>query len=147
MVRITRSQRDALRNEVLTSLTGVGDIYICLNQNDWLGAMERRERFDRDFQMLDQLGWHPEDEQDTYTLDMPPHQLAAFASNYLARMDGGLADDVRTLLHGDLRPTHPRDPSEEEARQDVRDQIDRDLEIRTVCKSILDALERVGVTA
>lgn len=119
MVCITRSQRDALRNEVLTSLTGVGDIYLLLSQGDWLRAMEHRERFDRDFQMLDQLGWHPEEGQDTYTLEMPPRQLAAFASHYLARMDGGLADDVRTLLRGDLRPTDPGDLSEEEARQQV----------------------------
>jgi len=147
MVCITRSQRDALRNEVLTSLTGVGDIYMLLNQNDWLGAMEHRERFDRDFQMLDQLGWHPEDEQDTYTLDMAPHHLAAFASHYLARIDGCLADGAQTLLHGDLIPTDPGDLPEEEARQQVRDRIDLDLEIRTVCKSILDALELEGSAA
>jgi len=73
-VTITRAQRDALYEEVLGELTGVGDIYICLDHGDAEQARRLWERFEGQLRLLDDIGWGAVEAQERFSLDMP-HEL------------------------------------------------------------------------
>ena len=82
-VTIDREQRDAIYEEVLTDLTGVGDIWIALDGADYEKAREYRRRFERDMRLLDDLGWEPEQEADEFTLTMDGVDLAWVVSHLI----------------------------------------------------------------
>jgi len=75
-ITINSSERDAIYQEVLTDLTGVGDIDIALRNEDYDAARRYRRRFEDDMRLLDDLGWEPEQDRDEFELTMPPDGLA-----------------------------------------------------------------------
>ena len=75
-ITINRSERDAIYQEVLTDLTGVGDIDIALRNDDYETARRYRRRFEDDMRLLDDLGWEPDQDRDEFELTMPPDGLA-----------------------------------------------------------------------
>ncbi len=75
-VTITRAQRDALYEEVLGELTGVGDIYLCLDKGDAEQARRLWERFEAQLRLLDEIGWGEVEPQERFDVDMPPELLA-----------------------------------------------------------------------
>ena len=75
-ITINRSERDAIYQEVLTDLTGVGDIDIALRNDDYETARRDRRRCEDDMRLLDDLGWVPDQDRDEFELTMPPDGLA-----------------------------------------------------------------------
>lgn len=54
---LDREQRDAIRDALLTNLSGVGDIDLMLMNEDWARARRFRMEFEDDMRLLDDLGW------------------------------------------------------------------------------------------
>ncbi len=99
-ITISRDQRDAIYQEIMLDLTGVGDIFHALNSDDFAKARQYRRRFEEDMRLLDDLGWEPEREAEEFELTMPGPDLAGA----LRRLN----DSARAMLH-----THIVEPIEE----------------------------------
>jgi hypothetical protein len=72
---ITDVQRAAIYDDVIHELTGVGDIFICLQQGDIDDAQRIRRRCEADMRLLDDLGWAEGDPRGRFELTMPALQL------------------------------------------------------------------------
>ena len=75
-ITIDREQRDAIYEEVLTELTGTGDIWAELQSGDYEVACRTRDRLADDMRLLDDLGWEPDPDRETFELTMDPPDLA-----------------------------------------------------------------------
>ena len=93
-VTIDREQRDAIYEEVLTDLTGVGDIWIALDGADYEKAREYRRRFERDMRLLDDLGWDRDDARNEYVLSM----AAPLLTETIRHLNESASADVRHHL-------------------------------------------------
>lgn len=83
-VKVGRAQRDAIHAEILTALTGTGDIYLAVDEGDYDAARRHRSRFENTMRLLDDLGWDPETPGEEFELTMPADQLARVL-RYLTR--------------------------------------------------------------
>lgn len=86
-VTITRAQRDALYEEILGELTGIGDIYLCLDQGDAEQARGLWERFAPQLRLLEAIGWAPVEPREEFRLDVPPAVLAPAMATLQARAE------------------------------------------------------------
>jgi hypothetical protein len=125
-ITIDRGQRDAVYEEVLTDLTGSGDVWAELASGNYDAARRTRDRLVGDMRLLDDLGWEPEPDRDTFELTMEPTVLA----NALRTLN----ENARSTLHEQI--TKPL----EEA-----DLARRALVMQTTCGDVLAQLaaERV----
>jgi hypothetical protein len=75
---ITTEQRDAIYEEVLIDLSGIGDLVLLLDRGEHEAARDHGQRFIEDLRLLDDLGWMPGpgDRRDEFVLTMPPAELA-----------------------------------------------------------------------
>jgi hypothetical protein len=89
---IGAAQRDAIYDDVIHDLTGIGDIFICLEKGDIDTAKRLRRRFTADLRLLDDLGWSPTDERETFTLTMKPRRLDRVLGQLAAIRAARLAD-------------------------------------------------------
>jgi hypothetical protein len=74
-VMITRAQRDAIYQMVITHLTGIGDVWLSVKRRDFADAKEMGRKFAEDLRLLEDLGWPEDIERETVTLTMPPGEL------------------------------------------------------------------------
>jgi hypothetical protein len=134
-ITLTRDQRDALREEALLDLSGIGDMRIYIDQHEWPEAQEFRQRFEDDFRLLDDLGWSPLDGRDWFELTMLADQRERLFRRILDGVDGCLRD-----FSPDLPDDIPPEYVEEELRiiEINRQAADRDLELRLICVAVLD---------
>ena len=73
---IDRRQRAGLYELVRNHLGAVGDIQIALEENEDFATAERLGlEFGEDFRLLDDIGWHPREDGDSFALTMPRHCL------------------------------------------------------------------------
>ena len=69
-ITINREQRDAIYQEVVLDLNGLTDLWTEFDDGNFDRARELRDRFVLDMQLLDDLGWEPEQEADEFSLTM-----------------------------------------------------------------------------
>lgn len=74
-VTITRAQRDALYEEMLGDLTGVGDVYLALNNGETEEARHLWRRFEPELRLLDAIGWAPVEPRERFAIDLPQDTL------------------------------------------------------------------------
>ena len=74
-VTITRAQRDAIYQMVITHLTAIGDVWLSVKRRDFAHAKEMGRKFAEDLRLLDDLGRPEAIERETVTLTMPPGEL------------------------------------------------------------------------
>ena len=55
-VTITRAQRDAIYEMVITHLTAIGDVWLCVKRRDYADAKEMGLKFAEDLRLLEDLG-------------------------------------------------------------------------------------------
>lgn len=60
-VTITRAQRDAIHDELLDALRGIGDIVAAAERGEYEVARHLRQRYVGVMRLLDDLGWGPEE--------------------------------------------------------------------------------------
>lgn len=75
-ITIHREQRDAIYDEVMTDLTGSGDVWVLLQSGDYEAAKRIRRRLADDMRLLDDLGWEPQQDRDGFELTMEVPDLA-----------------------------------------------------------------------
>jgi hypothetical protein len=90
-ITIDREQRDAIYEEILTELTGTGDIWAELQSGDYDAARRTRDRLADDMRLLDDLGWEPEPNGSRFEMTMEPVALAQALRT--------LNDAARSTLH------------------------------------------------
>jgi hypothetical protein len=91
-ITIDRKARDALYEEILTELSGSGDVWTEMQSGDYEAARRTRRRLEDDMRLLDDIGWEPEQDRETFELSMPPADLA--------RALQVLNDNVAATIHG-----------------------------------------------
>jgi hypothetical protein len=73
---IDRDQRDGLYELVRNHLGGIGDIWIALEENEDFATAERLGlEFGEDFRLLEDIGWAPCENCESFALTMPMHDL------------------------------------------------------------------------
>jgi hypothetical protein len=107
-IKINRSQRDAIYEEVVLDLHGIGDIAIALDGDDYDIARRYRRRFEDDMRLLDDIGWEPGQDREEYELTMPADDLARLVGYFSKMLGASLRehfaepDDARRLVEREL---------------------------------------------
>lgn len=79
---IRRAQRDVLRQQVVTELTGIRDIYLAVQADQWATALKLLERHEYLVRLLDDLGRRADDPAEELAPTTEPARLL----RYLARL-------------------------------------------------------------
>jgi hypothetical protein len=80
-VMVTRAERDAVRGEVLTDLTALGDLTVLVDAGEYANARKHRARFEDGLALLDDLGWEDDDPRDEFELTLAPECLERAVRN------------------------------------------------------------------
>jgi hypothetical protein len=96
-VTISAVQRNAIYDDVLHDLTGIGDIFICLQEGDVESAQRMRRAYEADLCLLDDLGWAVQDPRERFELTLAP--------SVLARVCCRLAAIAAARLHSVCQPS------------------------------------------
>jgi hypothetical protein len=125
---ISRTQRDAIYELLMNHLTGIGDVWIEIQNRNHANARRLGGAFAEDLRLLDDLGWSETIDSARVTLTLPPAELV--------RTIGRLHRDAAAGL--DLYVSRPKD--------DERIAI-RDLAASTAFGELLSELAGVAKSA
>ena len=106
---ITRAQRDAIYEVVVTHLTGIGDVWMSVDRREFATAERLGRAFAEDLRLLvEDLGWADTIDRETVALTVPPDEL----TRALARLHKDAAGSLGTYV------SRPKD-DEELAERDL----------------------------
>jgi hypothetical protein len=105
---ITREQRDAIYEIVISHLSAIGDVWLCVKRREFAEAKKMGREFAEDLRLLEDLGWSEIIDRDTVTLTVPPGEL----TRTLARLHRRAARSLRVYV------SRPKD-DEEFAQRDL----------------------------
>ncbi|MDO8208957.1 hypothetical protein [Conexibacter sp. CPCC 206217] len=91
---LSRRERDIIHDELLSALSGVGDIHLAARRGDYRDARELKQRFVGLMWLLDDLGWSPLDPGESFAITLPDAQLDAA----VAHLVGCAADRRRAQV-------------------------------------------------
>lgn len=130
-IEISREQRQPLHRLVTQHISGIGDVYLMIEQGDFATAERYGLEYGEDLRMLDDLGWDPDDARDSYPLTLPPDELIEALKRLRQDAEGGL---------------HP--PEDEQRKREEYDEL---IEYFTracdLCAELIDALDTRGGVA
>jgi hypothetical protein len=102
-IRITREQRDAIYEEIMTEISGSGDVHVEMESGDYAAARRTRRRHQDAMRLLDDLGWEPTQDDQEFELTMEPSGLARAVASLTENACVTLHDMVaRPLEEADL---------------------------------------------
>lgn len=90
-VTISGAQREVFYELVLDHLSGIGDLQIALEREDFATAERLGIEFGEDLRLMEDLGWGKEFRDDV-DLTMPPEDLAEVLKRLRADAAGGLSE-------------------------------------------------------
>lgn len=123
-VTITADQREAVYSYVHDRLSALGDVLKSIERGDYATAERMGGEFRQDFQLLDALGWQPQDGRDEFSLTMGADDLAS------------LIDRLRKDATGTLSESpEERETTEAEEQFKARSHL-----IRETCEGLLREL-------
>jgi hypothetical protein len=93
-VTITRAQRDALYEEMLTDPTAVGDIHLELDNGDGEEARRLWRRFEAELRLLDELGWAAVEPCEQFAIDLPPALLVRALAHLQERSEHAVGEHL-----------------------------------------------------
>jgi hypothetical protein len=112
---ITRAQRDAIYEMVLTHLAGIGDVWICVDRREFATAKRLGRAFAEDLRLLEDLGWAETTDRETVALTVPRDEL----THTLARLHEDAAGSLGTYV------SRPKDDARERVTYDaVSDEVE-----------------------
>ncbi len=97
-VTLRRVYRDVLRRQVIAQLTGIGDIHLALNADQWGTALALRRRYEDCMRLLDDLGWQENDPAEEFAITTDTVPLL----RVLARLHEGAAEALELHLDSAL---------------------------------------------
>jgi hypothetical protein len=128
-IEISHEQRQPLHRLVTQHISGIGDVYLMIEQGDFATAERFGLEFGEDIRMLNDLGWNPDDARDTYALTQPRHELIEALKRLCLDAEDGL--------------DAPED--EKRKREEYDELIAYFTRARDLCAELIDALDtRVG---
>jgi hypothetical protein len=101
-VTITRAQRDAIYEVVVTHLAGIGDVWLSVDRREFATAERLGCGFAEDLRLLEDLGWAEIIDRETVALTVPPDEL----TGTLARLHRDAAGSLGTYV------SRPKDDKE-----------------------------------
>ena len=107
-VTISRAQRDAIYELVVTHLTGIGDVWMSVDRREFATAKRLGRAFLEDLRLLEDLGWADTIDRETVALTVPPDEL----TRTLAQLHKDAAGSLGTYV------SRPKD-DEELAERDL----------------------------
>lgn len=72
---IKPTARLVLRRQLLAELSGIGDVYLAVQADQWATALKLRERHEDLMRLLDDLGWRADDPAQEFALTTEPARL------------------------------------------------------------------------
>jgi len=72
---ITRAQRDAIYEIVISHLTAIGDVWLCVERREFAEAKKMGREFAEDLRLLEDLGWSETIDRDTVALTAAADEL------------------------------------------------------------------------
>ncbi len=91
---ITRAQRDAIYEMVISHLSGIGDVWMCIDRREFATAKRLGGEFAEDLRLLEDLGWSETTDCETVALTVPPAELTRTLARLHKDAAGSLADYV-----------------------------------------------------
>jgi hypothetical protein len=146
-VTLGRVERDAIYREIDCELGGaLGDLALFIGRGDGEKVRYMRVNAERAFRLLDDIGWDLLDVRETYPLRLPAGELATYARWRIEQTEGCLRVDAPSLATAAsgvdpwqaYRPTMGGSVEEDVAQ--LRESVDRDLDVIAACRSILAQL-------
>lgn len=129
-ITISREQRDPLHRLVTQHISGIGDVDMKLSAGDFIAAERLGLEYSEDIRMLDDLGWNPEDERQSFDLTLPPHDLMEALKRLRHDAEDGLSE------------------KEEQRAREESDEVKAYFEnARDVCGELIDTLDHRTGTA
>jgi arylsulfatase A-like enzyme len=126
-ITISREQRDPLHRLVTQHISGIGDVDMKLSAGDFIAAERLGLEYSEDMRMLDDLGWDPDDERESFDLTLPPHDLMEALKRLRHDAEDGLSE------------------KEEQRAREEADEVKAYFEsARDVCGELIDALDTRG---
>jgi hypothetical protein len=126
---IDRCQRDGLYELVRNHLGSVGDLFDALERDkDFATAARLGLEFGEDFRLLEDIGWRPSEDRETFELTIP-------------------ADDLTQLfkrLYGEAERVLLGSGTERESREDDQETNERYQLGLDACEEVLAELDRRG---
>jgi hypothetical protein len=99
---ITRAQRDAVYEVVMTRLTGIGDVWSSVDRREFATAKRLGRAFAEDLRLLEDLGWTEAIDHEMVALTVPPDEL----TGTLARLHKDAASSLEIYV------SRPKDDEE-----------------------------------
>ncbi|HEY8809136.1 MAG TPA: hypothetical protein VIM28_03850 [Solirubrobacterales bacterium] len=130
-IEISREQRQPLHRLVTQHISGIGDVYLMIEQGDFATAERFGLEFGEDIRMLNDLGWNPDDARDSYALTQPRHELIEALKRLRLDAEDGL--------------DAPED--EKRKREEYDELIAYFTRARDLCAELIDALDTRGVVS
>jgi hypothetical protein len=94
VLTITRAQRDAIYEAVMTHLTGIGDVWICVQRRDFACAKRLGRAFAEELRLLEDLGWSESIDRETVALTVPAEELTRTVARLHKDATGALGSYV-----------------------------------------------------
>ena len=82
--------RGILRRRLLDQLSGVGDVYVAVADDQWGTAQTLRRRYENCMRLLDDLGWREDDPAEEFAITMEPVPLM----RVLARLHEHASEEI-----------------------------------------------------
>lgn len=90
--------RAVLRRQLITELTGIGDVYLAVEADQWGTALALRRRFEDCMRLLDDLGWREDDPAEGFAITMDPIALMRVLARLHERAGETLEQHVAETL-------------------------------------------------
>lgn len=125
-MEITIEERDALYGQALNHLSGLGDLWIAIKDEDFETAEQLGRQFGDELRLIDDLGWGDAPAA-AIELRMPPEELHRVFTNLRADAEALRRDEVR---------------DEAEAEEEAREFRNRAKRVTEVCDRVLSVVGR-----
>jgi hypothetical protein len=97
-MQITRQERDALWDTLVTDLMSVGDLALVLSRGDEDAAQRLHQRHNQNVRLLDHIGWQRTHHKQTFDLPVERNDDLAHTIQRLATLAASaLADELQDI--------------------------------------------------
>jgi hypothetical protein len=124
---VTLEERDALHGQVLNHLSGIGDLWSAVQDEDFETAERLGREFADELRLIEDLGWDCAPAAEVIELTMPPDELHR----------------MFTRLHSDIEdPQGDEERDGAETEDEVREFRSRAKRVTEVCERMLNIVGR-----
>ena len=90
-LRINSTQRGPIYAQLIQNLSGIGDVNLLYERQQFADAATLGRRFAKDLRLLGDLSWFPSEDRDSFDLTAPPDDLWLVLHRLRDEAQGGLS--------------------------------------------------------